>query len=82
MRKWSSTQVTVEGHCDERGTNEYNLGLADERATAVKDYLASIGISMDRIQIVSKGEEEPVCFDSDDGCWSRNRRGHFIVTAK
>ena len=82
LREWSSTRITVEGHCDERGTNEYNLSLADERATAVRDYLVSLGISGGRIAPLSKGEEEPFCSDAHEGCWSRNRRGHFIVTAK
>ena len=82
MRRWSSTRITVDGHCDERGTNEYNLSLGDERATAVRDYLVSLGIGADRVQTVSKGEEEPFCTDSTEGCWSRNRRGHFTVTAK
>ena len=82
LRQWSSTRITVDGHCDERGTNEYNLSLGDERATAVRDYLVSLGIPANRIQTVSKGEEEPFCTDSEEGCWSRNRRGHFTVTAK
>ena len=82
LRQWSSTRITVDGHCDERGTNEYNLSLGDERATAVRDYLVSLGIPANRIQTVSKGEEEPFCTDSEAGCWSRNRRGHFTVTAK
>ena len=82
LRTWTSTRVMVEGHCDERGTNEYNLGLGEERAMAVRDYLASLGVPESQIQIVSKGEEEPICSDSHEGCWSRNRRGHFILTAK
>ena len=82
MTRWMSTRVMVEGHADERGTNEYNLALGERRATAVMDYLTSLGISMDRVRIISKGEEEQVCFESDEGCWHRNRRGHLIVTAK
>ena len=82
MNKWPSTQIMVQGHCDERGTNEYNLSLGDERASAVRDYLVSLGISGDRVATVSKGEEEPFCSDAHEGCWSRNRRGHFTVTAK
>lgn len=82
LREWPSTRIMVEGHCDERGTNEYNLSLGDERASAVRDYLVSLGIPSDRLATVSKGEEEPFCGDEHEGCWSRNRRGHFVVTAK
>ena len=82
LNQWDSARIMVEGHCDERGTNEYNLGLGDRRAAAVRDYLTSLGISGTRVQIVSKGEEEPVCSDSQEDCWGRNRRGHFIITGK
>ena len=82
LRMWTTTRVMVEGHCDERGTNEYNLGLGEERAMAVRDYLTGLGVPESQVQIVSKGEEEPICTDSHEGCWSRNRRGHFILTAK
>ena len=74
--------IVIEGHCDERGTNEYNLGLGDSRAAAVRDYLVSLGIPGNRITTVSRGEESPFCSDSHEGCWSRNRRGQFVVTAK
>ncbi|MBM62824.1 MAG: peptidoglycan-associated lipoprotein [Acidobacteria bacterium] len=82
MSRWTSTVVLVEGHCDERGTNEYNLALGERRAAAVRDYLVSLGIAADRVQTTSRGEESPFCTESDDGCWAQNRRGHFIVTAK
>jgi peptidoglycan-associated lipoprotein len=82
MRKWASTKVQVEGHADSRGTTEYNLALGERRAAAVKDYLVSLGISADRITIVSKGEEEPTCREEVETCWSQNRRGVFLVTAK
>jgi peptidoglycan-associated lipoprotein len=82
MRKWSATRVTVEGHADSRGTTEYNLALGERRAAAARDYLVSLGISTERIAIVSKGEEEPTCRDEVESCWSLNRRGFFIVTAK
>ena len=82
LRKWPSTRITVDGHCDERGTNEYNLALGDRRAAAVRDYLVGLGIPGNRIATVSRGEESPFCTDSHEGCWSRNRRGHFSVTAK
>jgi peptidoglycan-associated lipoprotein len=82
LKRWASTKVTVEGHGDSRGTAEYNLALGDRRATAVRDYLASLGIGADRVQIVSKGKEQPVCTEENEGCWQQNRRGHFLITAK
>jgi peptidoglycan-associated lipoprotein len=82
MKRWGSTRVTVEGHCDERGSSEYNLALGERRANAVKAYLAGLGIAADRVAIVSKGEETPVCTDSNEACWQQNRRGHFVITAK
>ena len=82
MKRWPSTKITVEGHCDSRGTAEYNLALGNRRATAVRDYLTSLGIAADRIQIVSKGKEQPVCTEEVESCWQQNRRGHFLITAK
>jgi peptidoglycan-associated lipoprotein len=82
MRRWPSTRVRIEGHCDERGTNEYNLALGDSRAAAVRDYMASLGIDASRITAVSRGEESPFCAEDHEGCWSRNRRGHFAVIVK
>ena len=82
MRKWGSTRVTVEGHADSRGTNEYNLALGERRAASVRDYLGTLGIPAARVSVVSKGEEEPVCREETEACWAKNRRGHFIITAK
>ena len=82
MKRWTSTKVMVEGHADNRGTNEYNLALGERRADAVRDYLVSLGLSADRVTIVSKGEEQPFCSDDNESCWQQNRRGHFIITAK
>jgi peptidoglycan-associated lipoprotein len=82
MRRWMSIKVTVEGHADARGTNEYNLALGERRASAVRDYLVSLGIAGDRILAVSKGEEEPLCMEMTEACFMMNRRGHFIITAK
>ena len=82
MKKRMSTKVMVEGHADSRGTNEYNLALAERRAGAVRDYLVSLGIVADRIAIVSKGEEAPFCTEESESCWQQNRRGHFLFTAK
>jgi peptidoglycan-associated lipoprotein len=82
LRKRTSVRIQVEGHADERGTNEYNLALGNRRATAVTDYLASLGIQADRMSTISKGEEQPTCNEHNEGCWSKNRRGHMIATAK
>jgi peptidoglycan-associated lipoprotein len=82
MKRWTSTKVVVEGHADSRGTNEYNLALGERRADVTRDYMVSLGIPTDRLTIVSKGEEEPVCTDEGESCWQRNRRGKFIFTAK
>src|SRR5262245_19562995 len=82
MKKWGSVRVSVEGHCDERGTAEYNLGLGERRAKAVQGYLASLGLTADRVATVSKGKEQPVCTERGEGCYSQNRRGQFLITAK
>ena len=82
LKKWPSTKITVEGHCDSRGTTEYNLALGERRAQAAKDYLASFGVGTDRVLTVSKGKEAPFCMEENEGCWSQNRRGHFVITAK
>ncbi len=82
LNRWKSTKIMVEGHADARGTNEYNLALAERRADAVRDYLVSLGVPTDRMTIVSKGEEQPFCAEETEGCWQQNRRGHFIITAK
>jgi peptidoglycan-associated lipoprotein len=82
LRRWSSTRVTIEGHCDARGTSEYNLGLGEQRANAVRSYLISLGIAPDRLLVVSKGEEAPVCTSEGEDCWQQNRRGHFFLTTR
>jgi peptidoglycan-associated lipoprotein len=82
MKRWKTTKVLVEGHADSRGTNEYNLALAERRAAAVRDYLVSLGVTADRVTVVSKGEEAPFCTEEAESCWQQNRRGHFIFTAK
>lgn len=82
MKKWASTKVLVEGHADSRGTNEYNLALAERRADVTRDYMVSLGLPNDRVTIVSKGEEEQVCSDENETCWQRNRRSKFLFTAK
>jgi peptidoglycan-associated lipoprotein len=82
MQKWPSTRVTVEGHADSRGTSEYNLALGERRARAVRDYMASLGVDSARMNVVSMGEEQPTCTDENEACWSQNRRGRFVFTAK
>ena len=82
MKKWTSTQVSVEGHCDSRGSAEYNLALGSRRANAVKEYLTNLGVPVSRVTVVSKGKEQPVCSEEGESCWQKNRRGHFVVTAK
>ena len=74
--------LLIEGHCDERGTNEYNLALGDRRAKAAMNYLVAQGISADRMTIVSYGEERPACTEHTEACWAKNRRDQFMVKAR
>ena len=74
--------VTIEGHCDERGTAEYNLALGEQRASSVKAYLVSMGIAAERLRVLSYGKEFPFDAGHDEAAWTKNRRGHFVVTAK
>ena len=78
LRNYPQVKVVLEGHCDERGSTEYNLALGDRRAAAVKQYMVSLGISADRISTVSYGKEKPFCTESNESCWQQNRRGHFV----
>jgi peptidoglycan-associated lipoprotein len=82
MKKYPAWQITVEGHCDERGTAEYNLALGERRALAAKNYLVSLGIPADKIRVVSYGKEFPFDPGHDEGAWRQNRRAHFVITAK
>jgi peptidoglycan-associated lipoprotein len=70
--------VTIEGHCDERGSTEYNIALGDKRANAVKEALTGAGVSPSRIKTISYGKEKPFCTESNEACWQQNRRGHFV----
>ena len=76
----SNFSVTIEGHCDERGSAEYNLGLGDRRASATKDALAGLGVPVDKLKTISYGKERPVCTDANEDCYQRNRRAHFSAT--
>ena len=82
LSKQGSWVVTIEGHCDERGTAEYNMALGERRAEAAAAYLASLGISKDRIATISYGEERPLDPRSNEEAWAKNRRGHFVVVPK
>ena len=82
LKRYASWQITVEGHCDERGTAEYNLALGERRAVAARNYLVSLGIAADRIKTVSYGKEFPFDPAHTEAAWAKNRRGHFVVTAK
>jgi peptidoglycan-associated lipoprotein len=82
LRKNPAVRVDIEGHCDERGTTEYNLALGGKRAQAAKDYLTALGVSPNRLVTTSYGEEAPVCRENREGCWQRNRRGRFVARAE
>jgi|TARA_Y100001970_G_scaffold56927_1_gene72047 peptidoglycan-associated lipoprotein len=79
LKQYSDVSVTIEGHCDERGTREYNLALGEKRAQSVKNYLVSLGISTDRISTISYGKERPAVVGSNDGAWAQNRRSVTTV---
>lgn len=82
LKKYPSWVITIEGHCDERGTAEYNLALGEKRALAAKTYLVSLGIPADRVRTVSYGKEFPFDPGHDEAAWLKNRRAHFVVTSK
>ena len=82
LKKFDFIRVTIEGHCDERGTVEYNLALGERRAKAAHDYLVSLGVPAERLKTVSYGKEIPVCHEASEDCWARNRRARFTVTGK
>ncbi len=79
LKKYPNVSVTIEGHCDERGTREYNLALGDRRANAAKNYLVSAGISASRLSVISYGKERPAATGSDEGAWAQNRRAVTVV---
>jgi len=80
--KTNNDLVLIEGHCDERGTNEYNLALGERRAKATMNYLVAQGVQASRITIISYGEERPTCTEHSESCWAQNRRAHFLVKAR
>ena len=82
LQQYSSIQILIEGHCDERNTREYNLALGERRANAVRDYLIFLGIAPQRIRTISYGEERPFADGSYEEAWRLNRRSHFVITAR
>ncbi len=78
LNQHANINLTIEGHCDERGSTEYNIALGDKRANAVKDALVAAGVSASRIKTISYGKERPFCTESNEACWQQNRRGHFV----
>ncbi len=82
LKRFDFLRITIEGHCDERGTVEYNLALGERRARGAFDYLVSLGVSKDRLKTVSYGKEIQLCHESTEECWARNRRARFTVTGK
>jgi peptidoglycan-associated lipoprotein len=78
LNQHSNINFTVEGHCDSRGSTEYNLALGDQRASSVKSALVSAGVSANRVKIISYGKEKPFCMEENESCWQQNRRGHFV----
>jgi peptidoglycan-associated lipoprotein len=79
LRSYPQIKVLVEGHCDERGSTEYNLALGDRRAQSAKDYLVSLGVAADRMQTISYGKERPFCTEHNEACWQENRRAHIVM---
>jgi peptidoglycan-associated lipoprotein len=82
LKRYASWQISIEGHCDERGTAEYNLALGERRALAARNYLVSLGVAADRVKTVSYGKEFPFDPGHTESAWAKNRRAHFVVTAK
>jgi len=78
LQQHPNIHITIEGHCDERGSTEYNLALGTNRADAVKNALIQAGVGGDRIKTISYGKEKPFCTESNESCWQQNRRGHFV----
>jgi peptidoglycan-associated lipoprotein len=79
LRSHPESRIAIQGHCDERGTNNYNLALSERRALSARAYLISQGIDESRVHVVGLGEEQPFCFDSNEKCWYQNRRAHFLI---
>ncbi len=81
LKDYPTYKLTIEGHCDERGSAEYNMALGEKRAESAKDYLVQVGIPGNQLAVVSYGKEKPVCDEHDEGCWQKNRRIHIVAMA-
>ena len=79
LQQNSGVNLKIEGHCDERGTNEYNLALGERRANSIKEFLVALGVSASRLSTISYGEEQSACGEASEACYSQNRRGHFVI---
>jgi len=82
LKRYPSFQFVIEGHCDDRGTEAYNLALGERRAAAAREYLASMGVDTSRMKTVSYGKEKPFCEQDSETCWQSNRRDHLLITSK
>jgi peptidoglycan-associated lipoprotein len=82
LKKHPGAVLKIEGHCDERGTTDYNMVLGDKRTKAARNYLGEVGVNPKQVAIVSYGKERPFCFDRDEACYQQNRRGHVLLTNK
>jgi peptidoglycan-associated lipoprotein len=82
LKDYPAYKLTIEGHCDERGSAEYNMALGDKRADSAKEYLVQVGIPAMQLNVVSYGKEKPVCEEHDEACWQKNRRIHIVAMAR
>lgn len=82
LKEYDTVKVRVQGHCDERGSNEYNIALGERRANSIKRYLSTLGVASSRLSTVTFGEEKPVCSGHNEGCWWKNRRGETEIVAR
>jgi peptidoglycan-associated lipoprotein len=79
LTKNRAYKILIEGHCDDRGTSEYNLALGDKRAKSAKDFLLSLGVPSSRADVISYGKEKALCSERTEECWAKNRRAHFVI---
>lgn len=82
LKDYPTYKLTIQGHCDERGSEEYNMALGDKRAESAKDYLVQVGIPAEQLNVISYGKDKPVCDEHDEACWQRNRRVHIVALAE
>ncbi|MGD0783973.1 MAG: OmpA family protein, partial [Candidatus Aminicenantales bacterium] len=82
LKKWRSVKILIEGHCDERGTEDYNLALGEKRAKSAYDYLAALGIPAERMKTISYGKSQPLDMGKDESAWAKNRRDQFLIIEK